>query len=152
MQLSLNQWENMLSSPSQHIAARLKQKAIDNQKKAKICPVLYYFITIQTTIPNTVHAYTFLLYTAEAGRVRDGSLGQWLGLNSPSAENESRSLTYPGGSLSSRLREAWQVSVHGRHELWQLRLAGHANLHFTPEHMSRWGLFPLGCTGVFPFP
>lgn len=89
---------------------------------------------------------------AETGRVTDGSLGWWLGLDPPPAENEFRSLTYPGGSSSSGLGTVWQVSVCGRHGLWQLRLAGHANLHFTPEHMSRWGLFPLGCTGVFPLP
>lgn len=47
--------------------------------------------------------------TAEAGGVTDGSLGQWLGLNPPPAENESPSLTYPGGSSSSR---AWN-SVTG---------------------------------------
>lgn len=39
----------------------------------------------------------------EAGRVTDGSLGQWHGLNPSPAENESRSLTYPGGSSSSGL-------------------------------------------------
>ena len=89
---------------------------------------------------------------AETGRVTDGELGRWLSLDPPPAENESRSLTYPSGSSSSGLGTVWQVSVCGRHGLWQLRLAGRANLHFTPKHMSRWGLFPLGCTGVFPLP
>lgn len=83
--------------------------------------------------------------TTKAGRVTDGSLGH--GVHLP-AENESWSLTLPGGSSSSRLEADWRESVCGCHELWQLRLAGHANLHLTPEHMSGWGLFPLG---VFPF-
>lgn len=39
--------------------------------------------------------------TAEAGGVTDGSPGRWLRLNPPQTENESWSLTYPGGSSSS---------------------------------------------------
>lgn len=49
-------------------------------------------------------------------------------------------------------RAAWQVSVCGRHELWQLTLAGHADLHLTSEHMSGRGPSPLGCTGVALLP
>lgn len=63
-----------------------------------------------------------------------------------------QSLTDPGGISSPGTATAWQVNVRVRHELWQLRLAGRANLHFTSEHMSGWGLYPLGCTGVFRFP
>lgn len=46
----------------------------------------------------------------------------------------------------------WNSVTGERHEQWQLRLAGHANLHFTPKHMSRWGLLPFGCTSLFLFP
>lgn len=64
------------------------------------------------------------------------------GLNA--AENKFRSLTSPGGSSSPRAESGMTGE---RHEFGQLRLAGHANLHFTSEHMSRRGLFPLGCAG-----
>lgn len=47
-------------------------------------------------------------------------------------------------------RDRWTFGSH--HELWQLRLAARANLHFTPEHMSRRGPYPLGCAGPPPFP
>lgn len=129
------------SSPS-HFAPSFKQNTLEEVGENLSSTVWFYSDTKKK----------YKAGTEKTGEVIDGILGEWLSRSPPPAENESRSLTYSGGSSSSRLGTAWQVSVCGRHELWQLRLAGHANLHFTPEHMSRWGLFPLGGTGVFPFP
>lgn len=136
--------KHTLSSPSKHIAPSLKQHYTKTEVGKKLSNIAWFYSNSENKSCQAG--------TAEAGRLTDGSLGKWLGLNPPPAENESRSLTYSGGSSSSGFGTVWQVSVCGHHELWQLRLAGHANLHFTPEHMSRWGLFPLGYTGVFPFP
>lgn len=47
-------------------------------------------------------------------------------------------------------RDRWAFCNH--YELWQLRLAALANLHFTPEHMSGRGPYPLGCAGPPPPP